>query len=58
MALTTKLTDSHERRHGPRIREHGRLAHDRQHLAGHVDDDRVRVAVGSIPASEPRPAIR
>ena len=30
-------------------REHRRLAHDRQHLAGHVDDDRVRVAVGQQP---------
>ena len=29
--------------------EHRRLPHDRQHLARHVDDDRVRVAVGHQP---------
>ncbi len=29
--------------------EHRRLAHDGQHLARHVDDDRVRVAVGHHP---------
>ena len=30
-------------------REHRRLPHDRQHLARHVDDDRVRVAVRHQP---------
>ena len=41
-----------EHRHDPErigaadAREHRRVAHDRQHLARHVDDDGVGVAVG------------
>ena len=29
--------------------EHGGLLHDREHLARHVDDDRVRIAVRKQP---------
>ena len=38
--------------------EHRRVLHDRQHLARHVDDDRVGVAVGHHPGRLPRPAMR
>src|SRR5215208_466357 len=36
--------------------EDGRLLHDRKHLARHVDDDRVRVAVREQPGERPAPA--
>ena len=44
-----------ERIRAAHAREHRRVAHHRQHLAGHLHDDRVRVAVGHEPGQRPAP---
>ena len=50
-----RFSSSRKTRHQPErvgaadAGQHRRLAHDRQHLARHVDDDRVGVAVGQQP---------